>query len=642
MKRLILIALVSLFPLLGRGQTTLSAGDLVILAVNGDNDAGNSYGKGFSFMPLVNLQAGTEIYFTDTGWNDVNGVFIANVAISDSFIKYTAPAPVSAGTVIRNDSYTNTGFTYFFSYAGAASTNNYLIGLGGLSQSDEVLVFQGSIASPRFIFAVTYVSTNITPTGWAVNIGTNGTDGQGTGSALPGSGNASVTDLVDNVTALAFKCGASTNDNSAYVGATTPATKAEWLARVDTLANWVHNDAAPIPTPPTGPFVVSGASVPPSIVTTAATSIATTSATLGGQVTADGGATVTDRGVVYAQSSVNTNPLIGGTGVTKVQIGSGTGVYSQAVGSLAQGTSYRFNAYAINSAGTNYGVVGSFTTLAEADVSIASSHGTTIPVSGVYTMLVGTVFTNQVHTPVTQGTTQYVCSGWTMIGNEPAGGSGTQMVMTVTNDAVLTWLWTTNYWLEATAGDHGVVVGGGGWVGVGVTTQLSALADSCYHFTNWSGGASGNSNPLNVLMDGAKSVTANFATNWTTNKPTPEWWLAEHGITNQFEDAVMSDADGDGIPSGDEYVMNTDPTNGLSFLRVVDIGLGEGGETLRWPCATDRVYDVEFDTTFPLGGWVPVPGLTNLGCAEGWLILTNTLSPEALKMYRLRVRLPGE
>jgi len=104
---------------------------------------------------------------------------------------------------------------------------------------------------------------------------------------------------------------------------------------------------------------------PPTVTTAAATSIATNSATLGGDVTADGGATVSERGVVYALSSVNTDPLIGGTGVVQVQIGNGTGSFSQSIESFTQATAYHFNAYAINSAGTNYGTADSFTTQAE-------------------------------------------------------------------------------------------------------------------------------------------------------------------------------------------------------------------------------------------------------------------------------------
>lgn len=83
-----------------------------------------------------------------------------------------------------------------------------------------------------------------------------------------------------------------------------------------------------------------------------------TSAQLGGNITSDGGATVTERGVVY---SLTTNPT---TANTKVVIGSGTGAFSQAVTGLTTSTTYYVRAYAINSQGTSYGSELSFTTAA--------------------------------------------------------------------------------------------------------------------------------------------------------------------------------------------------------------------------------------------------------------------------------------
>ncbi|RYY15915.1 MAG: hypothetical protein EOO36_11940, partial [Cytophagaceae bacterium] len=90
----------------------------------------------------------------------------------------------------------------------------------------------------------------------------------------------------------------------------------------------------------------------PTVTTAAAASITTTSAVLGGNVTADGGAAVTDRGVVYGTS---TNPAIGGAGVTRDANGSGIGSYSKTIAGLAPGTTYYVRAYAQNSVGTSYG-----------------------------------------------------------------------------------------------------------------------------------------------------------------------------------------------------------------------------------------------------------------------------------------------
>ncbi len=82
--------------------------------------------------------------------------------------------------------------------------------------------------------------------------------------------------------------------------------------------------------------------------------LASTSATLGGNVTSDGGNTITERGVVYSLTSVNPNPQIGGTGVTKVVTTGTTGIFTTNVSNLTPGAVYSFYAYATNSVGTTY------------------------------------------------------------------------------------------------------------------------------------------------------------------------------------------------------------------------------------------------------------------------------------------------
>ncbi len=102
----------------------------------------------------------------------------------------------------------------------------------------------------------------------------------------------------------------------------------------------------------------SASSTASTVTTTVPSSITSTSALLGGTVTSDGGASVTDRGIVYATSA---NPTITNT---KVQIGSGTGSFSQTITGLSTSTTYHVRAYAINSLGTSYGADQSFSTSA--------------------------------------------------------------------------------------------------------------------------------------------------------------------------------------------------------------------------------------------------------------------------------------
>lgn len=99
---------------------------------------------------------------------------------------------------------------------------------------------------------------------------------------------------------------------------------------------------------------------------------------MGGNITADGGATVTGRGVVY--SSSDNTPTIGEVGVTQDANGSGTGVFSKSIGSLSPGTTYHFQAYAINSIGTSYGGVLDFTTT---NVTVTFTDGSGFVTSGI-------------------------------------------------------------------------------------------------------------------------------------------------------------------------------------------------------------------------------------------------------------------
>jgi uncharacterized protein (TIGR02145 family) len=97
-------------------------------------------------------------------------------------------------------------------------------------------------------------------------------------------------------------------------------------------------------------FVTLTPVVLPTISTTSLSGITTSSATTGGNVTSDGGATVSERGVVWATSSMPTITLS-----TKTIDGTGTGNFTSAITGIVPNTIYYVRAYATNSAGTVYG-----------------------------------------------------------------------------------------------------------------------------------------------------------------------------------------------------------------------------------------------------------------------------------------------
>ncbi len=96
----------------------------------------------------------------------------------------------------------------------------------------------------------------------------------------------------------------------------------------------------------------------PTVITSSATNISYKSATVGGNVTGDGGAAVTERGIVYSKTQ---NPT---TSSSKMKISGGIGNFSVTLTTLSSGTTYYVRAYAINEEGTSYGEQKSFTTKA--------------------------------------------------------------------------------------------------------------------------------------------------------------------------------------------------------------------------------------------------------------------------------------
>ncbi|MEQ9288042.1 MAG: LamG-like jellyroll fold domain-containing protein [Cyclobacteriaceae bacterium] len=118
------------------------------------------------------------------------------------------------------------------------------------------------------------------------------------------------------------------------------------FALTGTTSNWVY-----------------GQNYFPSVNTDPASAVLSLSATLGGNITDQGGNVITERGVVYAVTSTNDLPVIGGTGVTKEPEGSvGTGTFSENISGLTLSTNYTFRAYSMNVAGTSYGNTQTFTT----------------------------------------------------------------------------------------------------------------------------------------------------------------------------------------------------------------------------------------------------------------------------------------
>ncbi|MCX6321681.1 MAG: fibrobacter succinogenes major paralogous domain-containing protein [Bacteroidia bacterium] len=155
------------------------------------------------------------------------------------------------------------------------------------------------------------------------------------------------------------------------------------------------------------------------ITTSTITGITPTTAISGGNITSDGGATITARGVCWSTSQ---NPTLADS---KSIDGTGTGVFTSSIAGLTLGTTYYVRAYATNSAGTAYGNNASFITsstqiqLPTITTTNASSITATSAISG------GTVSSDGGATVTIRGVCWSTTASPTTSDSKTANGTGT-------------------------------------------------------------------------------------------------------------------------------------------------------------------------------------------------------------------------
>lgn len=164
----------------------------------------------------------------------------------------------------------------------------------------------------------------------------------------------------------------------------------------------------------------------PTVTTTAVSSIHTTYATGGGNVTYDGGDTVTARGVCWSESE---NPDIGDS---KTVDGNSTGVFSSSITGLTVGTTYYVRAYATNNVGTAYGNQVSFTAVYA--VGDSGFGGIIFSISGTYP---------DQHGYVAASSDQSTYAYWGCNGTNISGATGTAVGTGSTNTTAIDAACTT-------------------------------------------------------------------------------------------------------------------------------------------------------------------------------------------------------
>ena len=181
----------------------LNPGDIAIIGYQADNP------DTISFVALVDIPEGEEIFFTD------NGVFAAGgFRATEGTFSFIAPAGgIPAGTIVTPE------------------VSSVALSTSG----DQIFAYQGSDAAPTFLFGAHFNGNAFEDDSTSSNT-----------SALPAG-------LILGETAVAVP----EIDNAVYNESVTSGTRAELLAAIANPDNWTGSNTGPI-TQPSGPFTVEG------------------------------------------------------------------------------------------------------------------------------------------------------------------------------------------------------------------------------------------------------------------------------------------------------------------------------------------------------------------------------------------------
>lgn len=138
---------------------------------------------------------------------------------------------------------------------------------------------------------------------------------------------------------------------------------------------------------------------------------------------------------------------------------------------------------------------------------------------------------------------------------------------------------------------------------------LTAVGTADFAFSNWSGDASGNTNPLEVTMDESKTITANFVLALTGYELWRYLNFTSEERANDSLSGPTADFDDDGLTNNDEFEFGTNPKekNGPHTLTV-NIA-GEGSIELNPAGGGPYTYATEVTVTatgtpeFAFTGW---------------------------------------
>lgn len=279
-KRFTLLRTLMLICCLGAGFSkasaqTLGAGDIAFTGYNCNDNGGTPNQVSFVILRNGGFVSGTQLHLTDNGYNKEAGTLTTSEG--DVLITFNLNLPQftevylkvsAAGTSIDACTYKNSSGVFVSTNVTASVTGTFILGVAG----DQVLAFQGSLASPTFISGI-HMNSEVSGAGgqpattaanWDATANANGALGwimtQSRSAIPPGlaNGTNAIMPIVNPGTSTAVE-----KDNAAFnCSASVSSSAADMRSKINNVTNWSSQDVTAYTLPTNCSYIVAA---PPAV-----------------------------------------------------------------------------------------------------------------------------------------------------------------------------------------------------------------------------------------------------------------------------------------------------------------------------------------------------------------------------------------